>query len=162
MHPVRISAAAFAPVYPHVLEISIFHFRVARYSRRTGSQRRKESEFAIRVSGWDVFCTDFAFLPHLYYTGLYSDVSNVTIMGLFPHKVIESYNVCPSLSLLETWAWTKDGFIKLRFCLYNLLINMPGLRFTVQQSLKIKSILRNSFSLNILTRYNKIHYYNLN
>lgn len=36
MHLVR-STAAFVPVYPRVFEISIFHFRVVRYSRRTNA-----------------------------------------------------------------------------------------------------------------------------
>lgn len=72
MRPVRISIAAFAPACIRVYSKYQYSIFVSLDIRAGRAQRRKESEFAIRVSGRDVFCTDFVFLPHLYYAGLSS------------------------------------------------------------------------------------------
>lgn len=117
------------------------------------AQRRKESEFAIRVSGWDVFYADFAFSPHLYYTSL-SSFSTSLSSAYFPTKLLSVTMPNAKFTyLFETLAVTKD-ITSSNYNFINLLVSVPGLylNLIVQQNLRIKSILINFFPR--ITRYN--------
>jgi len=107
MRPVRISAAAFAPVYSRVLEISIFHFRVARYSRWTGTTTERVGICNTRFRMRRVL-HGFRFPPSLILFWFIL-VSNVTIIDLFPQSywALQCLPIAEA-TLLETWAVTKD------------------------------------------------------
>lgn len=91
MHLVRISAAVFTPVYIRIYSKYQYSIFVSLDIRAGRTQRRKESEFAIRVSGWGVFRTDFASPSLILYW--FAIVFNVSIIGLFSHQAILHYSL---------------------------------------------------------------------
>ena len=105
MRSVHISVAAFAPVYQRVFEISIFHFRVARYSCWTVTTERVgicNTHFA------DETCfVRILFSSLTYITLVYSRFQRHH-RRLVSSQSYWAGNACPSLNLLYSKDITKD------------------------------------------------------